>query len=364
MLDLEKLLNIDWVAIPGGTILLEHTGTVEVQPLHIARHPITYAQYRVFIETDDGYKNPAWWQDLKHKAKPGKQHFREDTYPAENVSWYDAVAFCRWLSNRLGVEIRLPTEWEWQQAASGGDSKRVVPWGIQWSEGYCNTYESGLHRTCGVQQYPHGASPQGVLNLAGNVSEWCQNKYHTLKVTEVDISDNPRVVRGGSWHDSGFRARLGYRNYYEPDYRFLNVGFRLCCSSLNKNDSISTPTVCDGAKKIMQQTESEWISVKDGLPKNAQNVLCFYKNSLGKGCIVKAFYAEKYTIESKNNDNAIHASWWDAMEWDENTENYYLEQGWYECINNWDAFTSIKIHEGDVTFWRPLPSIPNSEIKQ
>ena len=62
---------------------------------------------------------------------------KQDNHPAENVSWYDAVAYCRWLSKRLGYEIQLPTEWEWQQAATGGDPTNQYPWGPDWDSKRC-----------------------------------------------------------------------------------------------------------------------------------------------------------------------------------------------------------------------------------
>ena len=74
--------------------------------------------------------NKGWWKGLADREdEPGEQYRKQDNHPAENVSWYDAVAYCRWLSKRLGYEIRLPTEWEWQQAATGGDKANEYPVG-------------------------------------------------------------------------------------------------------------------------------------------------------------------------------------------------------------------------------------------
>ena len=91
---------------------------------------MTWIQYRAFLEAEDGYRNKGWWEGLAEREDaPGEQYRKHDNHPAENVSWYDVVAYCRWLSKRLGYDIRLPTEWEWQQAATGGDKANDVPLG-------------------------------------------------------------------------------------------------------------------------------------------------------------------------------------------------------------------------------------------
>jgi formylglycine-generating enzyme required for sulfatase activity len=91
------------------------------------------------------------------------------------------LAFCRWLSEKLGYEIRLPTEWEWQQAATGGNPENEYPWGPEWAGSCANTIESELSHSTAVGIYPQGASPVGALDMAGNVWEWCLNEYDNPK---------------------------------------------------------------------------------------------------------------------------------------------------------------------------------------
>ena len=131
-LNSDGLPEFVWLPVPGGEITLEdNAGTFTVQPFAISKYPVTWAQYRSFLEAKDGYRKKRWWRGLaERQAQPGEQYRQQDNHPAENVSWYDAVAFCRWLSARLGYEVRLPTEWEWQQAATGGDPAREYPWGV------------------------------------------------------------------------------------------------------------------------------------------------------------------------------------------------------------------------------------------
>ena len=230
--DENGLPQFEWCPVPPGRITLEdNAGTFNVAAFFISQYPVTFKQYRAFLEAADGYHDPRWWTGLQHEPEPGEQFRKIDNHPAENVSWFDATAFCRWLSDKRGFEIRLPAEWEWQQAATGGNPENIYPWGKDFESQRCNTYESGLGRTTAVGLYPQGISPVGALDMSGNVWEWCSNSYD--KPESIDVSyDGRRVVRGGSWDNvRGLRARCVPLPQLPPDYRFDDLGFRVVCSS-------------------------------------------------------------------------------------------------------------------------------------
>lgn len=140
------------------------------------------------------------------------------------------MAFCRWLSDRLGYEIKLPTEWQWQQAATGGDPERIYPWSGKWDNGRANTIDSELGRTTAVGIYPHGASLVGAMDMAGNVWEFCLNEFD--RPCQVELTGEvSRVLRGGSFLDVPDDARAVFRYDIHPDSRFNYVGFRVSCES-------------------------------------------------------------------------------------------------------------------------------------
>jgi len=227
--------DIVWCKVPQGKITLEGIeGSFQVDAFHIAKYPVTWIQYRSFLEAGDGYRKIGWWNGLaKREDQPGEQLRKFDNHPAENVSWYDAVAFCRWLTEKLGYEVRLPTEWEWQQAATGGNPANEYPWGPEWDSNKANTSESGLSRTIAVGMYTQGANLNIMaLDMSGNVEEWCLNEYNNPKQVEIS-GEETRAVRGGCWlNDRGF-ARCASRLDDFPFNRFCNVGigFRLVCAS-------------------------------------------------------------------------------------------------------------------------------------
>ncbi|MEZ5592490.1 MAG: SUMF1/EgtB/PvdO family nonheme iron enzyme [Gammaproteobacteria bacterium] len=224
----QGLPDIVWLPVQGLLTLKEKH--FDIDPFYIAKYPVTWAQYRAFIQAKDGYRDKRWWEGIEREPKPGRQRWKVDNRPAENVSWYDTMAYCRWLSDKLGYEVRLPAELEWQHAATGGD-EREYPWGSEWHSELANTAESGLSQTTAVGMYPGGASPAGALDMAGNVWEWCLNQYREPSITTIDDSDAARVLRGGSWDFNQDFARAECRSLIHPDLRDSSAGFRLCCSS-------------------------------------------------------------------------------------------------------------------------------------
>ncbi|GJL70722.1 MAG: hypothetical protein NPIRA06_33570 [Nitrospirales bacterium] len=225
----DGLPDIEWIRIPGGKIQLEGIDHVfKVKPFQMAKYPVTNAQFQAFID-DGGYENEKWWEGMK-KIEPQRSFWQESNAPREMVSWFDAVAFCLWLSHRTDSRIRLPTEWEWQQAATGGDSNNEFPWGKEWDEALCNSIESRLNRTTPVGIYLQGATLQEVFDMAGNLWEWCLNTYDNPQRPEsVHLDDlrTDRVVRGGSWLSKPVTLRSSNRSWDATDYRNFLLGFRL-----------------------------------------------------------------------------------------------------------------------------------------
>lgn len=383
-----------WCEIPAGRVTLKGGGyldeptTFDVPAFAIAKYPITNAQFHVFVDAKDGYANPKWWDysedaaaSRKAKPHPKERGFPEDDHPRVNVSWYEAVAFCRWLTalmqpsplaplpqgeenkgsgewdseekeryremasqamvgiardlrqrqtgaesvlweclrdrrlgeikfrrqhpiartsyvvdflsyeKRLAIEldgeihatqqaadaarqkeiealgyrvlrfdnqeifsdleatlttilqaafsplpqgegqgvmaITLPTEQQWQRAAQG-DDRRAYPWGSEFDQKLCNTEESGIKHITPVTQYPQRESPYHVMDMIGNVWEWCLTSWITgnLGANGTDV----RCLRGGSWNVNQNVARASCRYWLFPNVRNSHFGFRVSLS--------------------------------------------------------------------------------------------------------------------------------------
>jgi formylglycine-generating enzyme required for sulfatase activity len=244
-----------WIRIPAGRVtLVTETGwianyipegqsqTFDVPAFSIAKYPVTNAQFRLFWAAK-GYEQRRWWTDAGW-AQREKDRWTQPRYwtdstwngdeqPVVGVSWYEAVAYCKWLSEVTEEAITLPTEQQWQRAAQGDDGCGY-PWGPQWDASRCNNAVGGkgAGKTTPVRQYEgkdKGDSPFGVVDMAGNVWEWCLTAYETGS-TSLDGTD-VRVLRGGSWygnHSDYFRCDFRGRNY--PVNRNNNGGFRLALS--------------------------------------------------------------------------------------------------------------------------------------
>jgi formylglycine-generating enzyme required for sulfatase activity len=256
------LPDIDWCRIESGEVTIEIRSnpddlnskvvkrlTRAVEPFWMARYPVTVLQFQAFLQ--DCYRDGRWRLppgfavNLPDDYPPPKHRVRYGNHPADSVNWWDALVFCHWLSVCLGFEVRLPTEYEWQLAATGGDSTRTYPWGPDWDPPQepwrANTLESGLNRSTAVGMYPAGASPAGILDMAGTVWEWCLDPFEIPEATgrswlrrlvsRQPVQDDRRVLRGGSWYANQVIARAANRSRDNPINRNVNVGFRVVCSS-------------------------------------------------------------------------------------------------------------------------------------
>jgi formylglycine-generating enzyme required for sulfatase activity/energy-coupling factor transporter ATP-binding protein EcfA2 len=178
-----------------------------------------------------GRNAPRYWQDPN-------LGMRKPNRPVVGITWYEAQAYCKWLTERLWKEgklgkgelVRLPREAEWEKAARGTDG-RWWPWGNEWDAGRANTGEGGARSTTSVGIYPSGASPCGALDMAGSVWEWTSSLYKRYPYKPDDgredpDADGPRVLRGGSWCDTAELARCAYRVDGAPGLWAGRVGFR------------------------------------------------------------------------------------------------------------------------------------------
>jgi formylglycine-generating enzyme required for sulfatase activity len=189
-----------------------------VEALRIDRVEVTNARYGVCVEAG-ACSAPAAGSAFGDATKAD--------HPVSIVSWEQASAYCRWVGKRL------PTEAEWEMAARGVDGRRY-PWGSSYDPGRTNAgYTAG---TAAVGQYAGGASPYGVLDMAGNVWEWTSSLYRPYPYDPNDGREDPlargaRVNRGGSWYYDPWYVRTTYRATANHIYRRIgDLGFR-CASS-------------------------------------------------------------------------------------------------------------------------------------
>jgi iron(II)-dependent oxidoreductase len=245
------------VLVPAGPFLMGSTEDnqladdnehpqhqVALEAFRIGRYPATNAQYACFIE-DGGYENQAYWTEAGWAWREGEgitqpgywgdSKWKQPDCPVVGVSWYEAVAYCRWLSEATGQEFRLPTEAEWEKAARG-EHGREWPWGNEFGSGKANTSEGSPGRTTPVGQYsPAGDSPYGAADMAGNVWEWCSTlerdyPYQPDDGREDLDAEGSRVLRGGSWRYYRWSARCAARLRDGPVDRSDVIGFRVAAS--------------------------------------------------------------------------------------------------------------------------------------
>jgi formylglycine-generating enzyme required for sulfatase activity len=222
-----------------------------VEVFHLARYPITNAQFQSFIDAPD-WDNPDWWEGIpKSEKRFSKPEWPYANHPRERVSWYQALAFCKWLTAKLhgGLLPNLPIapdevekyvltlahEYEWEVAARWPNEavqERIYPWGTEFEAEKANTSEGGISQTTAVGIYPSGKNAAlGLYDLSGNVWEWCRNRYDEpdgdQDPDKIDMGSGRRVVRGGSWDGNSSLARAAIRLQSHPDGRYFGLGFRV-----------------------------------------------------------------------------------------------------------------------------------------
>jgi formylglycine-generating enzyme required for sulfatase activity len=211
-------------------------GSREARPAHeltlsdfwISRYPITALQYAIYV-IKTRRSLPRFWPDRVRWLEQGN-------HPVGGVSWHEALAYCTWLGEQIGRQVRLPTEAEWEKAATWeatkGD-KRSYPWGNEFDPAYANTVESLIGTITPVEMYRIvGDSPYGVSDLFGNVAEWTLARYLPYPYTERDGRHDLnlmgyRVVRGGSYQSEGRWMTALHRQKFSPHEDRYPIGFRV-----------------------------------------------------------------------------------------------------------------------------------------
>jgi len=246
--DLSKKVNpvdgAEIILIPPGEFPMgspENEGNPDEHPIHrvylseyyIYKTEVTNLQYKNFIKKT-GYKPGGTWV-----MENGKDW---EKLPASGLTWYDASAYAKW----AGAD--LPTEAQWEKAARG-ETWRRYPWGNRWEENRCNWDDTGgvdqfTGKPAPVGFYPDGASPYGVLDMAGNLWEWCLDWYSPdyYKTSEYREPAGPtegsqKVKKGGSWghdaHSEPLSWRISLRSPAFPQSSSPDTGFRCVIKSTN-----------------------------------------------------------------------------------------------------------------------------------
>ena len=222
------------IAIPGGEFWMgQADGRDEERPLHrvtvapfrLARYQVTNAEYDAFVRAT-GRPAPPF------RLQP---HFADPAQPVVGVSWFDAVAYCEWLSHELGELRRLPTEAEWEWAARGGLEQALYPWGNQ----------PVTERPRYAERWANGPEPVGtsepnafgLYDMCENVHEWCADWFDPGYYA-VSPQDNPqgpptgtrRASRGGAWRHHIKIARCAARSSIPPHLCYADYGMR-CAGS-------------------------------------------------------------------------------------------------------------------------------------
>jgi formylglycine-generating enzyme required for sulfatase activity len=262
-------VKMEFVYIPGGEFTMgSDSGDVNESPMHtvklsgfwIGKTEVTNAQYRLFVEAN-GFQQEEFWTGLgldvredddatfRQECRDNSQ-FNQPDKPVVCVSWFEAIAYMRWLAKETGENIHLPSEAEWEKAARGTGGY-LYPWGNEYPNGtrlnYCDqncdndhmdeSVSDGYRYTAPVGSFPAGASPYGVLDMAGNVWEWTRSQMgdypypgdaegRALREYRFGYGGS-RVTRGGSWAKGQDTVHASFRDSLNPQLAGSDQGFRL-----------------------------------------------------------------------------------------------------------------------------------------
>ena len=234
------MINLEWCHIPAGDFLMgseetsDNPAKVESTDAYLmAKYPVTNIQYAQFLkensewrkgEASDDHVDSDYLNDWDGDSFPKDK----ENYPVAWVSWHATVAFCEWLSRTMDKKIFLPTEMQWEKACRGTDGMKF-PWGNDINEprANCSSQSAPVGRTVdgriAVGNYsPHGDSPYGCVDMAGNVWEWCSNW--------TDEYEEEKTLRGGGWNFSPEFLHAYFRFGCDPCTSYNYIGFR--CAAL------------------------------------------------------------------------------------------------------------------------------------
>lgn len=236
----EYILIAGSKALAGGKYKYSVTEKmVEAPDLYFAKYPVTNKLYNIFLNALPENKR------YEHRSRlADDKRFNGDDQPVVAITWFSAMAYCEWLTEqqkakdkeqKASAVFRLPTEIEWEWAATGG--KREYPWADDKApdDTRANFGDKIGHPTP-VGSYPAGATPEGLMDMAGNVWEWCLNKYQEPENKNMELLKNwrgaepsdDRALRGGAYYSNADGLRGSGRGWDSPDGRIHDGGFRVC----------------------------------------------------------------------------------------------------------------------------------------
>jgi formylglycine-generating enzyme required for sulfatase activity len=181
----------------------------------------------------------ATWYPPGRQTQPVYWHddaFNHLAQPVVGVCWFEARAYCAWLSAQTGETFRLPTEAEWEAAARGVHCRRYA-FGDDFDAARCNIFETHIRRTTPIGVFHGGGTPEGLMDMTGNTWDWTSSLYTPYPYDAADGREAPsppggrRVVRGGAWSRGKVGARASFRGGDAPDYRSDLLGLRVVRSS-------------------------------------------------------------------------------------------------------------------------------------